>query len=114
MSSRLRSYYIGFASSIGLTIIAFGLVEAKLLPATLLTITIISLAVIQLVVQLVFFLHIGSGIGARWKVATLAMALIIIMIIVGGSIWIMNNLDYNMKDMTPEEQTIYLRNHEGL
>lgn len=114
MSSRVRSYSLGFIVSIILTAAAFLLVEHHTLPRTTLIVTIVGLAVIQLVIQLIFFLHIGSGSDVRWKIATFFLALIIIFIIVGGSIWIMNNLNYTMMHFTPQEQSRYLHNHEGL
>lgn len=114
MSSRVRSYSLGFIVSIILTAAAFLLVEHHALPRNALIVTIVGFAVIQLAIQLIFFLHIGSGSGARWKVATFFLAVIIIFIVVGGSIWIMNNLNYNMMHFTPQEQSQYLHDHEGL
>lgn len=114
MSSAVRSYGIGFIISIVLTATAFLLVEHHLLPRTGLIVTIVGLAVIQLAVQLIFFLHIGSGSAARWKIATFFLALIIVGIVVGGSTWIMNNLNYNMQRFTPQEQNQYLHDHEGI
>jgi predicted RNA-binding protein associated with RNAse of E/G family len=32
----------------------------------------------------------------------------ILVIVVGGSIWIMNNLNYNMMQMSPTEKTNYM------
>jgi cytochrome o ubiquinol oxidase operon protein cyoD len=70
------------------------------------------LAVMQLVIQVVFFLHIGRG--SRLKLVTFGFALLIILIVVVGSIWIMNNLNYNMMHMTHDEMEIYLKQHEGI
>jgi len=114
MKSRTVSYIVGFVISIILTLIAFMLVENKILPTAALVVTIVALAVIQLFIQLVFFLHITSGIGARWKVTTFVFAVVVVGILVGGSIWIMNNLNYNMLQMSPAEQGIYMSHHEGL
>lgn len=114
MSSAIRSYSIGFIVSIVLTAVAFLMVEHHVLPTTGLIVTIIGLAIIQLAIQLIFFLHIGSGSGAKWKIATFFLALIIVGIVVGGSIWIMNNLNYGMLHYTPQEQNQYLHDHEGI
>lgn len=111
---RMKSYVIGFVSSIVLTIIAFGLVENHVLPHQALVMTVVGLAVIQLLVQLIFFLHIGRETGTRWKIVTFFFALIVIFIVVGGSIWIMNNLNYNMMNMTQIQQNTYMRNNEGI
>jgi cytochrome o ubiquinol oxidase operon protein cyoD len=114
MSSAVRSYSIGFIVSIVLTAVAFLMVEHHALPTMGLIVTIVGLAVIQLAIQLIFFLHIGSGSGARWKIATFFLAFIVICIVVGGSIWIMNNLNYSMLRYTPQEQNQYLHDHEGI
>lgn len=112
--SRTTTYIIGYISSFILTLTAFTLVALGTLPVTLLIVLIVALAVIQLVIQLVFFLHIGSGHGARWKIVTFLFAVVIIVILVGGSIWIMNNLNYNMIHMNSHDQDIYLKQHEGI
>jgi len=35
-------------------------------------------------------------------------------ILVGGSIWIMYHLNYNMMDMSPQEQSQYMSENEGI
>jgi len=40
------------------------------------------------------------------------MMVLIVVIVVGGSLWIMKNLNY--RTMTPAETNTYLRDHEGL
>ena len=57
----LRSYLIGFALSLLLTLAAFGAVMLKLIPHQLQLSAIVLCCVVQLVVQLVFFLHIGTA-----------------------------------------------------
>lgn len=114
MSSRVKTYVIGFATSVILTLAAFTLVAAGTLPVSSIMILIVLLAVVQLIVQLIFFLHIGSGKDARWKLATFAFAVIIIVILVGGSVWIMSTLNYNMMHMSQPDQELYLQHHEGI
>jgi len=63
-------------------------------------------------VQMVFFLHIGRG--SRWKLLTFIFTIIVVGIVVIGSIWIMHNLNYNMMDMSPDEQRQYMSEHEGI
>ncbi len=50
------------------------------------------LALAQLVVQLIFFLHIRAKREQQWNLAALAFAAIVVMILVGGTLWIMYNL----------------------
>jgi cytochrome o ubiquinol oxidase operon protein cyoD len=108
------SYIIGFVLSVAVTIVVYILVTRHALPMQGLTYTISALAIVQLIIQLIFFLHIGGGDGARWKIVTFAFAVIIVFIVVGGSLWIMNNLNYNMMKMSPAQQAIYMKDNEGL
>ena len=55
---------------------------------------------LQALIQLVFFLHIGMESKPHWNVITFAFTVLVIAIVIGGSIWIMNNLDYNLMPMS--------------
>jgi cytochrome o ubiquinol oxidase operon protein cyoD len=92
--STLRTYSIGFALSILLTLFAFWVVPG--LPAVLIYPALIFLALAQLLVQLICFLHLGSGAQSRWNLAALAFTIIIVGILVAGSLWIMYNLSHMM------------------
>ena len=100
----LRTYILGFASSLLLTLIAFGLIEWHILsqheypPHSVLIPVFVLLALIQLVVQLVFFLHVGKEHGPRWNLTALSFALIVVCILVGGTLWIMHNLSHGQMD----------------
>ncbi|CUI16296.1 putative cytochrome o ubiquinol oxidase, subunit IV [Candidatus Protochlamydia naegleriophila] len=99
----LKSYLIGFAASLFLTSLSFGLVVAKLLSGSTLVYALISLAVVQTIVQLIFFLHIGQEAKPRWETLTFCFTVLILLIIVIGSLWIMNDLDDRMMgNMTHE------------
>ena len=89
----LRSYGIGYVLAILITIAAY---IAVVNHVSHLLLIIIGLAIVQLFLQLIFFLHIGTGPNARENIVVLFFALMVISIIVGGSLWIMNNLNYNM------------------
>ncbi len=106
--SAMQRYVIGFLSALVLTLAAYGLVVGQVLTGAMLIAAIVVLAAIQLVVQLVCFLHFGSkGADARLHQATFYLMLIILVIIVGGSLWIMANLNYNMM-MSPEDMDKYM------
>ena len=93
----LGSYLTGFVFSIILTLIAYYVVTAKLYSSNLQVVSIIiSLAILQLFVQLIFFLHLGRESKPRWNVTVFVFAATVVLIVVFGSIWIMNNLNYNM------------------
>lgn len=106
------SYVIGFILSVVTTLIAYFFVVNHYWPKEMLIIIVMGIAVVQLVVQLVFFLHIGRG--TRWKTLTFVFAAVIILILVVGSVWIMENLNYNMMDMSPDEMNKYMSEHEGI
>ncbi|HWT39836.1 MAG TPA: cytochrome o ubiquinol oxidase subunit IV [Dongiaceae bacterium] len=106
------SYVVGFVLSIIATVVAYLFVTHHLWPKETLIYVVLSIAVIQLVVQMVFFLHIGRG--SHWKLITFSFTVLVVLIVVVGSIWIMDNLNYNMMRMTPHEIEQYMQNNEGL
>ncbi|OCT14426.1 cytochrome o ubiquinol oxidase subunit IV [Paenibacillus pectinilyticus] len=89
----LKSYIIGFALSIILTIIPLVVVMNHMLEKTGTLVLILIMAVLQFAVQLFFFMHVKEGENARWNIMALIFGLVILITIVAGSIWIMT---YNM------------------
>jgi cytochrome o ubiquinol oxidase operon protein cyoD len=85
----MKSYLIGFIISIVLTIIPLVVVMNQLLSKSATIVLILAMAVLQFAVQLIFFMHLKEGENARWNVMALLLGLIILLTIVGGSIWIM-------------------------
>lgn len=110
--ARYSSYVVGFILSIAATVIAYLFVVNNLWPKEVLIYIVMGIAVLQLIIQAVFFLHIGRG--SRLKFVTLLFAILVVIIIVVGSIWIMNNLDYNMMRMSPDQIKMYMHKHEGI
>lgn len=96
-------YVIGFILSIALTLTAYAVVTSRAVMGVWLMITLAALALTQVVVQLIFFLHLGNEPKPRWKLAAFLSMLVVLVIIVGGSLWIMYHLDYNMMHMPREE-----------
>jgi len=107
-----RSYSSGFAVSIALTLSAFYAVSRHSLSRDRIIALIVGLALIQLLVQLLFFLHLGRESKPRWKQLVFYSMLTAVFILVAGSIWIMNNLSYNMG--TPQQTTDYIIKDEGI
>lgn len=94
----LSSYVVGIILCIVLTLIAFGLVEKRLLTDTMLYITLSALAIVQLLVQSICFLRLNVSKEGRWNLLPFLFTILIIAILVGGSLWIMYNLNYNMSN----------------
>lgn len=114
----LLSYISGFVLSVMLTLTVYFLVTNHVASghATyshgIMILAILGLAFVQLVVQLVFFLHLGAESKPRWNLAVFMFMLVILVVIVGGSLWIMNNLNYNMK--SPLETNASIMMDEGI
>jgi cytochrome o ubiquinol oxidase subunit IV len=91
-----RAYVIGLLLCIALTLAAFGLVEYHLLSPVNLYIALAVLAVTQLWVQSLCFLRLNSSPDGQWNLRPLLFTIFIIAILVGGTLWIMYNLNYYM------------------
>jgi len=57
------------------------------------------LALAQMGVHLVFFLHITTGPDNTNNVLALAFGVLFVVLVIGGSLWIMANLNHNMMPM---------------
>ncbi|MEK7599850.1 MAG: cytochrome o ubiquinol oxidase subunit IV [Patescibacteria group bacterium] len=91
----LKSYVIGFVLSIVLTLVAYLIVVNDVWSRSVILTAIILLAILQLFVQLIYFLHVGRESKPRWNLIALSFAALVVGIVVIGSIWIMNNLNYS-------------------
>jgi cytochrome o ubiquinol oxidase operon protein cyoD len=94
--TRLVSYVVGFGLSLLTTFDAYLLVTRGLLHGKGLVMSLAALAITQLVVQLLCFLHLGKEPKDRLRLWSLLFAALVVMIVVFGSIWIMDNLNYHM------------------
>lgn len=92
----LFSYITGFVLSLLLTGLAYLMVTRDVVASQYVVPIIITLALLQFVAQLVFFLHLGRETKPRWNLMAFLFMLMVVFIVVAGSLWIMNNLDYNM------------------
>ena len=109
------SYIAGFILSIALTLAAFFVVLRSgsfHLSANGVFAAILVLAVVQLIVQLLFFLHLGSGKERGSRFLIFAGTLGLVLIIVIGPIWIMNHLNYNMM-ASPAQMRQYISSQQG-
>lgn len=89
-------YLIGLALALMLTAIPFALVYFKLLAGREMLLVIAAAAIIQILVHLKYFLHLDLSASPRENLLTLVFTALIILIMVGGSLWIMFDLHHRM------------------
>ncbi len=96
--TRLTSYIVGFVFSIVLTFVPVSVLwmheaaDHQYPSHGVMFGTFVLAALLQLIVQLYFFLHLGEERKPRYNLQALAFALIIVVILVGGTLWIMQEL----------------------
>jgi cytochrome o ubiquinol oxidase operon protein cyoD len=92
----LRSYIVGFAGAAILTGIAFANVAwGGLSRAAILWIVGVS-AIVQIVVHFRFFLHIDLSKSKRDDLVLILFSALIVILMVGGTIWILGNQQMRM------------------
>jgi cytochrome o ubiquinol oxidase operon protein cyoD len=94
-----------------LTLAAYFTVVNGVLSGRTVIMAIAGLAIAQLLVQLVFFLHLHRETKPRLNLIVFLFMLMVVGIVVVGSLWIMENLDYTMH---PHEADEYLLEEEGI
>ncbi len=102
-----RSYkpqFLGFVSSILITIATYRIVIDNELSDFLLLLTIFGFAIAQALIQLFFFLHLGLWSKPHWAMISFLFTVMVIVIVIGGSLWIMNNLNYDLMSGMPQMQ----------
>lgn len=85
----LKSYVIGFVLSLVLTAIPLLVVLNGGLRGTPAYVVLLGSAVLQFIVQLVFFMHLREEKKPRYNLMALILGIVILVTIVGGSMWIM-------------------------
>ncbi|NYS77675.1 MULTISPECIES: cytochrome o ubiquinol oxidase subunit IV [Halomonadaceae] len=92
----VKSYVTGLVLSLILTIIPFGVVMSGTLSVLTTIIVVAVTAVLQILVQLVMFMHMNTKADEGWNVMSFVFTLTILVLVVGGSLWIMQHLHLNM------------------
>lgn len=108
----IKPYVIGFILSIMLTLLAYWAVVGRAYEAGFVIVIVVGLAILQLFVQLFFFLHLSEEMKPRWRLVTLGFGVLVVFIVVFGSLWIMDNLNYNMMH-SPEKIEQYMEKQGG-
>jgi cytochrome o ubiquinol oxidase operon protein cyoD len=99
LRDEIRSYLIGLALSIALTIAAFWALGTHLIYGPGIMMAIVVLAVAQMGIHLVFFLHLTTAPDNLNNALALAFGVLIVGLVVFGSVWVMNHLNQNMMPM---------------
>ena len=95
----VRSYLVGFGLAVLLTCVSFFVAGTSLVWQPSIPVALFVLAVAQMGVHLVFFLHINTGADAINNVMALAFGVLIVLLLIGGSLWIMSHLNQSMLRM---------------
>ena len=99
VAHKVRSYLLGLALAVGLTIASFYVAGTSLIWGPAIPVALIVLAIAQMGVHLVFFLHISSAPDQTNNFLALAFGIFIVGLIVFGSMIIMANLNHAMVPM---------------
>jgi cytochrome o ubiquinol oxidase operon protein cyoD len=94
-----KGYLLGVALATILTAASFWAANTGLIWAPGIPIALGVLAVAQMGVHLVFFLHISTGPDNTNNILALAFGIMIVILVVAGSLWIMDHLNHNMLPM---------------
>jgi cytochrome o ubiquinol oxidase subunit IV len=93
-------YLTGFVLAALLTVASFLVLRTNLIWAPNIAIALVVLAVAQIGVHLVFFMHLTTAPDNTNNVLALAFGILIVVLIIVGSIWIMNHLNERMMPMS--------------
>jgi len=99
VAQRVVGYLTGLGLSILLTATSFFVAGTDLVWQPSIPVALVVLAIAQMGVHLVFFLHLTTGPDNTNNVLALAFGVLIVILLMGGSLWIMANLDHNMMPM---------------
>jgi len=92
----LRTYLTGFLVAAVLTAVAFWIVMADPVSGTVAATIVVALAVTQILVQTYSFLHVNTRAQEGWILTAYVFTCVLILIAIGGSLWIMFHLNTNM------------------
>ena len=92
----LKSYLTGFVLSLILTAIPFAMVMSGAWSSSAALAGIFSAGIVQILVHLYYFLHLDTSSAARWNVLAMIFTVLIMLLFVGGTLWIMSSLNYRM------------------
>ena len=87
-----------FIVALILTVIPFYLVWTKSSPDTITYAILFGCAFVQIFVHFKYFLHMETKTSdGRWNLVSLMFTAIVVLILIAGSVWIIYNMNVNMK-----------------
>lgn len=92
----VKEYTWGLILSVVLTVIPFAMVMMGSFSSKTTMLVILFTAIAQVFVQLIFFLHMNTSSEQTWNVISGVFIVFIVLIVVLGSVWIMQHLNHNM------------------
>lgn len=92
----LKSYMIGLTLSLLFTLASFAIVLNHTLPVAYIFIALTVFAIAQFIAQIIFFLRMNASKEGLWNLMPFLFTILIVFVLVGGSLWIMYNLNYYM------------------
>ena len=96
IATGVRGYLVGLGLATVLTVASFTVASSQIVWGPALPVALIVLAIAQMGVHLVFFLHITTAPDNTNNALALAFGVLIVLLLIGGSLWIMANLNHNM------------------
>ena len=99
VAGSILGYTIGLILALGLTGVSFYVAGSDLIWKPGIPTGLVVLAIAQMGVHLVFFLHITTSPDSTNNVMALAFGVLIVLLVIGGSLWIMSHLNNNMLPM---------------
>jgi cytochrome o ubiquinol oxidase subunit IV len=96
---KIQGYLLGLALATLLTIASFYVAGTHLIWGPSIPIALAVLAIAQIGIHLAFFLHITTAPDNTNNILALAFGVLIVVLVVAGSLWIMDHLNQNMLPM---------------
>jgi cytochrome o ubiquinol oxidase operon protein cyoD len=90
------TYLVGLALAVLLTGVSFFISGTTLVWGPSIPVALVVLAIAQMGVHLVFFLHMTTGPDNTNNAMALAFGVLIVLLLLTGSLWIMDHLNHNM------------------
>lgn len=93
-NTSIKPLLVGLTISIICTLAAYFIISHQILRPYWYLAVIAGLGFFQMLVQLVLFLHLGVEPRPKWSFWMFLLMLFVILVVIGGSLWIMDQLNY--------------------